>query len=121
MQKLLIFLLLLVVVFFGAGMFLPSQIHVERSIVINRPAATVFTLLNSYRTFNRWSPWAQQDPGAVFTFSGPDSGVGARMSWVGDPAMTGTGYQEIVSSTPYEHLGIKLDFGAQDTCHTTRE
>ena len=113
MKKLLFILLFLGVMFVVVGLFLPSQIHVERSIAINRPAATLFTLLNSYRHFQAWSPWAGLDPEAVFTRSGPESGVGARLSWIGDPALIGTGWQEIIESVPNERVAVDLDFGAQ--------
>lgn len=113
MKKLLIFLLVLAGLFVAGGLLLPTQVHVERSIVIERPAATVFTLVNGYRTFNQWSPWAGLDPDADFELRGPSTGVGARMEWSGDPAMVGTGWQEITSSTPYERVETQLDFGPQ--------
>ena len=37
-------------------------------------------LLNSYRHFNQWSPWSKLDPEAVYTWSGPDDGPGARLA-----------------------------------------
>jgi len=113
MKKLLWLFFLLAVAFVAAGLALPTQVHVERSIAVNRPAATVFTLLNGFRTFNRWSPWTGLDPGAEYRFSGPATGVGARMEWSGDPALVGTGWQEITGSQPYRRVGMHLDFGPQ--------
>ena len=97
---------------------LPKQVHVERSIVVERPASMMFELLNSYRYFNEWSPWAKRDPKAQFIISGPKAGVGARMSWVGEPHLVGSGWQEIVVSKPYELINIKLDFDAQGLADT---
>lgn len=113
MKRLLLVLLLILLAFIAGAFALPTQVHVERSIAVARPPATVFTLLNSYRHFNRWSPWAQADPDAVYRFSGPESGVGAKLSWSGDPALVGEGWQEIVLSEPYERIGMRLDFGTQ--------
>jgi len=113
MKKLLLFLLLLAALFVSVGLFLPTQVHVERSIAISRPAATLFAMLNSYRSFNRWSPWAQLDPQATYTFRGPVEGIGARMEWIGDPALVGTGWQEITESVPIERVAMHLDFGPQ--------
>lgn len=113
MKKLLIFLLVLAGLFLAGGLLLPSEVHVERSVVIDRPAATVFSMVNGYRTFNQWSPWAGLDPDAEFVLQGPSTGVGARMEWSGDPALVGTGWQEITSSTPYERVETHLDFGPQ--------
>jgi effector-binding domain-containing protein len=113
MKKLLLTLTFLAILFVVTGLFLPRQVHVERSIAVGRPAATVFTLLNSYRQFNQWSPWARLDPDAQFNWSGPESGVGARLSWMGDPALVGAGWQEITESIPYRRIAMDLDFGAQ--------
>jgi len=113
-----ILILFLIAAFVVTGYLLPKQVHIERSIIIERPATMMFEILNSYRHFNKWSPWARRDPKALFTISGPDSGVGARMSWVGDPQLVGSGWQEIVASKPYEKIEIKLDFDAQGVADT---
>jgi effector-binding domain-containing protein len=97
----------------SVGLFLPRQVHVERHIEIQRPAATVFTVLNSYRTFRSWSPWSQRDPDAVYELSGPDSGRGAKMTWAGDPRMVGSGWQEITESTPDSLVRMHLEFEQQ--------
>jgi len=108
----------LVAVFVVTGYLLPKEVHVERSITVDRPASMMFELLNSYRDFQSWSPWAKRDSKAEFIISGPDSGVGARMSWIGDPQLVGSGWQEIVASKPYELINIKLDFDAQGVADT---
>ena len=98
------------VVFGVVGLFLPRTAHVERSIVIDAPQAMVFTVLNGFRQFNRWSPWADIDPGATTTVEGPEAGVGAKLSWAGN-AEVGTGSQEILESAPYERIKLRLTFG----------
>jgi len=111
-------ILFLLAAFVVTGYLLPKQVHIERSITIERPATMMFELLNSYRYFDEWSPWAKRDPNAQFIVSGPESGVGARMSWVGDPQLVGSGWQQIVDSKPYEQIKIKLDFDAQGVADT---
>lgn len=118
MKKLLLFFVLLAVAFVVGGLFLPRQIHVERSIAVNRPATTVFTLLNGFHVFDRWSPWARLDPNAEYRLSGPATGVGARLDWDGDPALVGTGSQVITLSEPYERIEMHLDFGPQGVADT---
>lgn len=90
--------------------WLPKTAHVERSIVIDAPPTTIFTVLNGFRQFERWSPWAGIDPDAKTTFEGPDFGVGAKMSWSGNDAV-GTGSQEILESTPPTSIRLRLTFG----------
>jgi effector-binding domain-containing protein len=100
-------------IFLTIGLLLPSNVNVERSVLINRPASTVFVLLNSFRTFRAWSPLAVRDPDAEYVFSGPSAGVGARMDWQGDPRQVGNGWQEIIESAPFERISMQLDFENQ--------
>lgn len=92
------------------GFLLPSNARVERSILIDRPASVIFPLLNSYQRFNQWSPWFALDPAAVYTYSGPQSGVGASMAWTGNEQV-GTGKQTITLSEPDSRVETDLDFG----------
>lgn len=112
-KKLFYFIVIAIIIFISVGFFLPREVHVERSVFIARPASTVFTLVDGYRTFNNWSPWAARDPSAEFTFAGPESGVGARMQWSGDPRLTGSGSQEIIESVPSSLVRTRLDFDQQ--------
>jgi|SRR5450432_4034429 len=110
LKKLLGALAVAVIVLIGVAFMLPSQVHVERTTVIDRPAAAVFPLVNSFRRFNEWSPWKQQDPAATYTYSGPDAGVGAAMAWSGN-SKVGKGTQVITESVPDSRVGIDLVFG----------
>ncbi len=99
--------------FIAGGLYLSPTAHVERTIVINRPASTLFTLLNGYRSFSAWSPWAARDPGMTYEFSGPESGVGAQLDWQDDPRLVGSGWQKIVRSEPHSLIEMQLDFEQQ--------
>lgn len=118
MKKVGIVIFLLLAAFVVTGYLLPKQVHIERSITVDRPANIMFEILNSYRYFNEWSPWAKRDPNTEFIISGPQAGVGARMSWIGDPQLVGSGWQEIVATEPYRQINIKLDFDAQGVADT---
>jgi uncharacterized protein YndB with AHSA1/START domain len=96
-----------------AGLFLPTSAHVERSITTTASPQTVFELVNGFRRFNEWSPWAQLDHDAKYTFSGPDTGVGARMEWTSDKPDVGSGSQEIIAVEPGRSVTNALDFGQQ--------
>ncbi|MGH8539391.1 MAG: SRPBCC family protein [Stenotrophobium sp.] len=103
----------LIVLLALVGLVLPSTAHVERSVVIKAAPAEVFPEINSMREFNRWSPWSDLDPNMTTTYTGPTSGVGAEMSWVGN-ASVGTGSQEIIESVPDQRVKTKLVFGGYD-------
>ncbi|MGS2723283.1 SRPBCC family protein [Porticoccus sp. GXU_MW_L64] len=114
-MKILKGLLLLVLLLVVVGFILPGSTHVERSTIINAPKSEVFAYLNDYQKFNLWSPWVAKDPDTRYEFSGPASGVGAKMSWQSDSDQVGSGSQEITVSRPSEYLETFLDFGSQGT------
>ncbi len=113
LKAFLLILVVLVAAIAGAGLLLPGSVHVERSTVIAAPTTTLFVLVNGFRTFNRWSPWYAMDPAAKYAYSGPETGVGAKMSWVGNPKTVGSGSQEILESVPPSRVKTRLDFGPE--------
>jgi effector-binding domain-containing protein len=113
LKKIVIAFVALVALLAAVGMVLPRHSHVERSIVVEAPRATAFALVDGFRQFNKWSPWAGLDPDAKYAYEGPDFGVGAKLSWSGDPKTVGSGSQEIVEIQPLERVTSRLDFGAQ--------
>jgi len=115
LKRVLLGLVVLAVVLVLIGFFLPASAHVERTTTIEASPATVFALVNGYRSFNKWSPWAERDPETEYLFEGPDSGVGAKMSWTSENPQVGTGFQEITLSEPPARVETHLDFGSQGT------
>jgi effector-binding domain-containing protein len=110
-RRIMLWVGVLVVVALAAAYLLPRQVRVERSATIAAPPATVFTILNSFKHFNRWSPWFELDPEARYMHEGPGAGVGAKLSWVGNPRTLGSGSQVITSSEPYTKLAADVEFG----------
>ncbi|MBS0395127.1 MAG: SRPBCC family protein [Proteobacteria bacterium] len=105
-------LLVVIVALVGGAYLLPRGIHVERTTEIARPAAAVFPYVNSLKRANEWSPWMALDPAVKVSYSGPDEGVGARMTWAGNDKV-GTGSQEIVQSVAGRKVASDLQFGSQ--------
>jgi len=99
--------LLLIVV----GIILPSRSLVERDILIDAHAATIFALLNDFRQVSKWSPALDGDPNARIVINGPARGVGASIYW--DGHIIGEGRQTIIDSVPYERLTAQLELGDQ--------
>ncbi|MEM9731205.1 MAG: SRPBCC family protein [Myxococcota bacterium] len=93
----------------GIGLFLPKDYRVERSIQIEAPPELVFDQVNSFRNWDEWSPWLAQDPTIKNEFSGPDSGVGAKVAWTSQDS--GEGSQTITSSERPKRIETRLDFG----------
>jgi hypothetical protein len=113
LKRVIIGLVTLIALVVVIGFLLPRQVHVERSIVINAPQSQLFEALNSFKRFNEFSPWAALDPNTQYTYEGPESGVGARMSWVSNDSDLGSGTNEIVESKAPDLIRTKLDFGGQ--------
>ena len=105
--------LFLVLALLAGALLLPAQVHVERMTIIERPPSVVFGLLNDFQHFQAWSPWAERDPNMRYSLSGPERGVGARMTWDGDPRQVGKGAQQITHAEPYSMIRTHLEFDGQ--------
>lgn len=86
----------------------PNQFRVERSVTLAATPAALFGQVNDHRKFAVWNPWAKIDPTAVNTYSGHDSGIGAKCSWEGKKI--GAGSATIIESRPGELVRQRMDW-----------
>jgi effector-binding domain-containing protein len=89
------------------GIMLPSRPRIERNVLIDTHAATIFALLNDFRQVVKWSPLLDGDPNARIEISGPPRGVGASINW--DGLIIGQGRQTITESSPYERITAQVE------------
>lgn len=94
---------------FVAGFVLPSQIHVERSVLISAPSDEIFPLVSDFNQWDAWSPWAEKDPNAEMTIT--DAGLGQTMTWHSEDPDVGDGSQELTALEFPEYVKTHLDFG----------
>jgi Polyketide cyclase / dehydrase and lipid transport len=87
----------------------PDAFRVQRSITIKAPAEKIFPQVNDLRAQQSWSPWEAKDPAMKRTYSGEQSGKGAKYEWEGNKQV-GHGRMEIVEATPSTKVLMKLDF-----------
>ncbi len=104
-------LVLLVAVLAAVSFFLPREVSVARSVVIDAPPEAVFPHIDNLQAFAEWSPWSALDPEMQQSFSGPERGVGNRMEWMSDQSDVGSGSQEIVDLKENESVASLVDFG----------
>jgi hypothetical protein len=104
-------LIALLVIFMGGAYTLPGEAVVERQITIAAPPAKVFEIVSDLRRFKDFSPWAEIDPGLSYTFEGPETGIGQKMSWTSDNPELGSGSQTVVDYQPNTRFATTLDFG----------
>ena len=93
--------------------------RVERSTLIDAPAAAIFPHINDFHAWADWSPFEKMDADLAKTVSGPQSGLGAAYAWVGK--RSGSGRMEITRSEAPSKVVIKLDFTKPMTAHNTAE
>lgn len=86
-----------------------STFSVTRNALINATAAELFALVNNFHSWTQWSPWETVDPDMERTYSGQESGVGAKYAWKGN-SKAGSGTMEIVETTVPERINIRLEF-----------
>ena len=94
---------------------LPCDVKVARSIEIDAPAAEVFAKVNGLKAGSDWSPCLSRDPKVNLQYSGPDTGVGAKLEWTPEHHQVGIGKQQIVESIESQNVVTALDFGGQGT------
>jgi len=86
-----------------------STYEVTRAAVIPAPADEIFPLVNSFHEWTKWSPWESVDPAMQRSYTGTDSGVGAKYAWSGN-RKAGSGTMEIIQSSAPSSIRIRLEF-----------
>lgn len=89
---------------------LPSQAHVERSIVVDAPDSAVYAAVADFTVWEVWNPWTKMEPGAERSISGEPGTVGSTWRWSGDTI--GIGSLTIAEMDPYASIRSKLVFEA---------
>jgi effector-binding domain-containing protein/ribosome-associated toxin RatA of RatAB toxin-antitoxin module len=108
LKRILIVLVILVALAAIIGLFLPSKMHVEESIVINAKPAKVYSLVDDLKSEPKWSPWQLRDTATIYTYEGPEHGVGSKVMW--QSKEMGNGSQSTVEVTPNEKIKRELYF-----------
>ena len=108
LKKIVFALLAAVVAVLGYATTRPDSYTVERKITVNAPVEKIYVNLVSFKRWDAWSPWVKRDPTMLTTFSGAESGVGAKYAWKGNSDV-GEGKMEITDVSP-NRVAVKLDF-----------
>jgi len=88
--------------------WLMAKFSISRSLDIPAAPEVVFALVNNFREWERWSPWDGPHMDHTKSFSGPETGVGAKYAW--DGKKSGTGSMEITSVAPNREIDVDLRF-----------
>lgn len=112
LETILIILAIIAVIVIGLLIYAstrPDSFRVQRSVTIKAPPERIFPQVNDLRAQQAWSPWEAKDPAMKRAYSGEQSGKGAKYEWQGNKNV-GQGRMEIVESTPFSRILMKLDF-----------
>lgn len=101
-------LLVLLVGYVILCIFGPKSMDTERSIVINAPAESVYTVVSDYNRWGEWSPWNKREPSMKTTVTGTPGAVGHKLQWVSEEQ--GSGEMEILSVSEGANVTNALRF-----------
>ncbi|MCJ8315054.1 MAG: SRPBCC family protein [Pseudomonadales bacterium] len=82
--------------------------NLERSIVINKPVAEVFTIVSNFKTWPTWSPWLIQEPNCFVSVTNNATTVGHNQSWQGQNI--GSGNMSISQIQANTQIDYDLNF-----------
>ncbi|WP_258104144.1 GyrI-like domain-containing protein [Marinoscillum sp. MHG1-6] len=108
----------LVLLVFVMVLALPDETHISRSVVIDATPGEVYRELVTFKNFNDWSPWAARDTATVYTYEGPELGVGTKMTWVSESDDVGSGSMEIIEIKPDALVKTLMKFEGFDSSPT---
>ena len=108
-KKLLLGLVAIVAIILVVASFQSDAMNVSRSAIITAPPEAAFKVVNDFRQWDAWSPWAKLDPAMKKTLEGPAEGKGAIYRWSGNNEV-GEGSTTLVESKPNEKVEMKLEF-----------
>ena len=98
----------------------PDTFRVQRGATMKAPPEKIFSLINDFHQWGKWSPWENRDPAMTRSFSGAESGQGAVYAWEGNKNV-GSGRMEILDAATPSKIIIKLDFLKPFEAHNMAE
>lgn len=97
----------LIVTLLIVAALMPKAYHVEKSIVIKKPAADVKSKVTDFNAYAAWNPWQQMEPLATRTITGTPGSPGHKYEWRGKKIGVGS---LTLRDTDDKHVHIDLQF-----------
>jgi hypothetical protein len=99
-------LLGLVTLFLVVAVFLPSRCRLDRDVLVNATPGVILPQIANLKQWPEWTVWNRgSDASLSISYAGPAEGAGAKSSWSGNKA--GTGSMTITENNPTN--GIKYE------------
>lgn len=87
----------------------PDTFNYQRSKLINASREKIYDQVIDFHNWTKWSPYEHKDPNMKRTYSGAESGVGAKYAWQGNDEV-GKGNMEISQAKRPTNINIGLHF-----------
>lgn len=97
----------LIVTLLLVAALMPKSYHVEKSIVVKKPAAEVQGKITDLNAYAAWNPWQKMEPNSTRNISGTPGVPGHRYEWQGKKIGTGSLTLKAVDD---KHVHIDLQF-----------
>src|SRR5690606_22137273 len=105
-----IVVLVAIVVFLVAGLFIDKSFHFEKTAEMPVRQEKVWNNVLYFKNHDSWSQWREKDPNMAVEIKGNDGTVGSSMSWKSDHKEVGQGSQTITNIIEGERVDSKLNF-----------
>lgn len=100
--------LIIIALFLIIPLFLPSNFHVERSVIIEKPVDVVFQTATDMNQRAKWDPWIEMEPDAEMKIIMKPGIIGSGYSWHGK--IIGEGKITIKKFVPNELIQSEIEF-----------
>ncbi len=94
-------------IFVIGGLILPSDYHVERTVLIEASPELVHAYVGDLQQWEAWTPWMEVDPTIEVSYGETTSGVGAHQDWIGE---SGSGELTFTEWSPQRGVVYDMSF-----------
>lgn len=101
-------ILIVIAMFLIIPLFLPSNFHIEKSVIINKPVDDVFQTATDMNQRAKWDPWIEMDPDAEMEVNITPEIIGSGYYWNGK--IIGKGKITIKKFVPDELIKSEIEF-----------
>lgn len=108
-------IIILAAIILIGGLFLPKQLDVKKSVVIEKPTDIVYQQVIDFRLWPNWSPW--HDSLMVYNYEETEEGPVTAYSW--DHEKMGAGEMKVISTTENKEIKNKIQFERGSSGKTT--
>jgi Polyketide cyclase / dehydrase and lipid transport len=100
---------IVVVLFLVIALFLPAKRVLTYSIETNRPANTVYDVVNGFHHFKNWNPLLSYDNKMKVDISVDSKAIGSTLKYNSSKAVVGAGTWTLAEQEPGKKVVYKLD------------